>query len=455
MSEAPAPTLAHRLEYHAFRAVERLLGRVRMSDCVAFGRAMGLLFHALSPRYRRLVRRNLRIATADTPPPPGRLDALVRETFRRAGANFVAALRTPSLDPDELHQIGIDDGMSLLGGRGPGRPGLVVAMPHMGNWEALTRLGKGYVGEGADYGGVYRPLDNPLMDALTRERRSADGARLFSRKDGFHPPARMLREGGVLGVLADQRAGGRGTALPFFGKLTSCSPLPELLARRGRAEIGIVAIVSETRGRWRMIARPEPTCDAGKHSTASVMQGIESAMRRSLPDVLWFHDRWRTDNKRPLSLFTGIDPSMAAAATVPLRLLLTLPAAAEPGGAIRGFIDRLFEKRPDLRIDLLGPCPIEDIRLHAHYWDPDQPPEHADAVLRRIDATHAAPLDGALLLGSESALAHASKRLGLRPVIGLGVSGKPWTRSFTPPASAEDWIEIAEELAWVPPRNRR
>lgn len=452
MSADRRPSFVHRLEHLAFRGIERLLSGARLTACVRLGRLAGRLFHALSPRYRRLVRRNLRIATANDPPPASELDALVLETFRRAGANFLGALRSPSLSREELEAIAINDGIGQLGERGPGKTGLVVAMPHMGNWEALPRLGRSYVGDAGVYGGIYRPLDNPLMDELTRQRRVADGARLFSRKDGFHPPAAMLRDGGVLGILSDQRAGGRGDPMPFFGKMTTCSPLPALLARRGRAEIATLTIASEPGGRWRIKARPLD----GEPDTPAIMSALEMGMRESLPDVFWFHDRWRTDPARPLSFFTRIDPEVAARATVPLRLLVTLPAGLDPA-TTTAFFAKLFEARPDLRLDFLGSRTLEDHdpRVALHSWDPSQPDEHADATVRRIDESHAVPLDGALLFGSEAALAHAAKRLGLRAILGLEVSGKPWTRSFARPPDRRGWIEIAEALALVPKRHRR
>jgi len=61
------PRLTHRLELRFYRLVERAVGWLSMDTCAAVGRALGRLFHLLSPRYRRLVRRNLRIATATGP----------------------------------------------------------------------------------------------------------------------------------------------------------------------------------------------------------------------------------------------------------------------------------------------------------------------------------------------------------------------------------------------------
>ncbi len=450
-SDVRQPRLLHRLEFILFRGIELLLSCLSIATATSLGRMAGRLFYTLSPRYRRLVRRNLRIATANDGLGPAELHELTLETFRRAGANFLGALRTPMLDLETVHEIATEDGTDLMAGRGPGRTGLVVTMSHMGNWEAMARLSKDYVGE-AEYGGVYRPLENPLMDALTRERRTMDGAVLFSRKDGFHAPAALLKRGGSLGILADHRAGGRGAVLPFFGKLTTCSPLPALLARRGRADVSVLSIVTQDAGHWRMILRPLH----GEAGAEAIMAELERGMRRSLADVFWLHDRWRIDSRRPLSLFARLDPERAAEATVPLRLVVTLPADLGPAARERLFED-LFRARPDLRLELLEASPSDPPRegVAVHVWDPQQPPEHADGTLRRIDESHPAPLDGALLFGSEAGLARAAKRLGLRAIIGLDVAGKPWTHSFARPTDQAGWKEIVDELSWIPDRYRK
>ena len=121
-------------------------------------------------------------------------------------------------------------------------------------------------------------------------------------------------------------------------------------------------------------------------------------------------------------------------------------------------VDAMLKLRPDLRIDRLvaSACPpSRDSRLVLHEWDPSTPPEQLDGLIRNIDASHPAPLDGGLLFGSEQSLAHSLRKLGLRPVIGFDVSGKPWSHSFTSPQTRQDWIDIVDDMAWVPEKFRK
>lgn len=447
---AERPAFRHRLEHFLYRSVEAALARIDMESCVALGHGLGLVAHVASRKYRRLVERNLRIATASHPSTETELAALVKETFRRGGANFLASLKTQILPLDELAELVDPEALRVLDRNRREGHGTVIAMAHMGNWEALTRLGAKVLEPGS-FGGVYRPLDNPLMDALTQERRTSTGARLFSRKDGYYAPSTFLRDGGALAVLGDQRAGARGTPMTFMGKITTCPPLLELMAKRGRARIVTLDMHTTGHGRWLLALHPlDP-----KSSTAEIMAALESVMLGSLPDVFWFHDRWRTDRRFPLSLFTRLDPEVAARASVPLRLVLSTPPDA-PEDGVQAFLRRAWEIRPDLRVERLATpaARVDDPRVILHEWDPEIPETFADSVLEKIDRSHPAPLDGFLLFGSEPALARAARRMDHRAILGFGVKGRPWSRSLERPESLEAWSALADSLNFIPDKRR-
>lgn len=431
------PTLAHRLEYAAFRSVEGLLGLMSLETVTRFGGALGLAVWALSPGHRRLVRRNLRIATAAQEPDEARLDAMVRETFRRAGGNLLASQRAATLPQGELRKHIEFSGLEhLLTPIRAGR-GVVLVWSHMGNWEVLAQLIR-ETGEAIEGGPIYRPLQNPLLDALTVQRRTQEGAVLFNKHDGFNGPATLLRRGGVVTVMTDQRAGGHGELCPFFGRLSSCTPLPALLARRTGSAMVTLSIISQETGKWLLTIRSVPE----KAKTAEVLGHLETAMRDQLTDVFWFHDRWRVDKMVPFGFFTKEAPAEAArAASQVVRAVVTLPPGDSTAVEV---LTTLLKLRPDARIDVmddgkLPPLP-EDPRLVRF------PAGHSNGLLERCDASHAVPLDFALLLDSDLNLAHAAKRIGLRSIIGAGVSGKPWTRSIPRPADREGWREFATKL---------
>ncbi|MCW1921214.1 lysophospholipid acyltransferase family protein [Luteolibacter arcticus] len=455
MSDAPdepkSPTLAHRLEYAAFRAAEGVLSLVSLETTVRVGQGLGLLAWALFPKWRKLVARNLRIATAAEAPDAAEIRRRVRETFRRAGNNMLSSQRAALMTQEQVEKHIEIEGLEHLIDPMKGGRGVVLVWSHMGNWEVLAQLVK-TLGPEVKGGPIFRRLENPLLDELTVKRRTQQGAVLFDKHDGFNGPAAVLREGGVVTVMTDQRAGGHGELCPFFGRLSSCTPLPALLARRTGAAMVTLSVFCVGTGRWRLKVRPVPE----KARTPEVVAHLETAMRDQLTDVFWFHDRWRIDKARPLCFFTKQAPTEAArAATVPTRLAVTLPDG-KPEAV--GVLVALLELRPDLRIDVLDPGNLpplpEDPRIVRFPWDRSAPEIHSSQVVERCDASHPAPLDFVLLLGGERSLAKAANHMGLRAIIGAGVSGKPWTRAFPIPADAEGWRRMADDLV-LTAKNRK
>lgn len=449
--ETRQPTVVHRLQYALFRAVESLLGLFSLPTVVSAGNLLGDFAWMVFPKRRRLVTRNLRIATAANPPGDAEFRRMVRETFRRAGGNMLGGQRAATMPPAELRRHISFEGMEhirepVLAGRG-----VVVVWAHMGNWESLAQLPP-ELKIGARGGPIYRPLENPLLDRMTVERRTQHGAAIFSKHDGINGPAALLREGGLVTVMSDQRAGGHGALCPFFGRLSSCTPLASLLARRTRSAVISLSISTRPGGNWSLKVRPVPD----KAGTAEIMLGLEEAMHDSITDVFWFHDRWRIDKARPLCFFTRELPTEAArAATVPTRLAVTLPP--DRPEAVEALV-ALLELRPDLRIDVLDPGGLSDLpddpRIVRYPWDRSAPAEQTAGALERCDRSHPAPLDFVLLLDGSVDLARAARRMGLRAIIGVDVRGKCWTRSFPVPENREGWRDIASRLVIIG-KNRK
>lgn len=437
------PTMAHRLEFALFRAVEGVLGLASLGTVARAGSLLGLAAWALSPKHRKLVRRNLRIATAGAAPDDATLRGMVRETFIRAGANMLGSQRAATLPTAELREHIEYEGMEhVLEPLGAGR-GVVLVWSHMGNWEVLAQLIR-EVGEDIRGGPIYRPLENPLLDELTVSRRTQQGAVLFNKHDGFLGPVALLRQGGVVTVMTDQRAGGHGELCPFFGRLSSCTPLPALLARRTGSAMVTLSITTTGTGRWKLRVRPVPA----KAKTPEVLGHLETAMRDQLTDVFWFHDRWRVDTMMPLGFYTKESPAEAARdATAPTRFFATLPPG-DPGALVT--LTTLLELRPDARIDLMDPGDLpplpDDPRIVRYPWDRETPGSHLEGLLERCDDSHPVPLDFALLLDGNPEFARAAKAMGLRAIIGTGPAGKPFTRCFPRPDNAEGWRELAVKL---------
>lgn len=311
MSRSQSPTIRHRFEYLIYRVFEQSLKQMSLETTFKLGEFVGRVAFRLIKARRMQVIRNLTYAFGDEKSQREIL-SLAAEVFERSGANFLSSMRIPFLDDEEIMKhlsfVGLPD---LIREKKNG--GLILVSPHMGNWELLAQA-VFLTGGQVEVGTHYRPLNNSLINAVIERRRKRRGLQLFPKQASAHRLISFVREGGALGVLADQRVGSRGAACTFFGRPTTCSPLPHLIAKRGKGEL--MGLVCETVGpcQWEVRFRhiPEPSAQACADS-------LEDAWRRSPADVFWFEDRWRIQGKTPLKFLDKYsDPSRV---TRPLRLV--------------------------------------------------------------------------------------------------------------------------------------
>jgi KDO2-lipid IV(A) lauroyltransferase len=384
----PAPSmmksLQWRLECLAQGAVEGVASMLPVGLAYRLGSAIGGLLWHLLPKRRAIVLRNLRIAMAGDASRE-EIEAIGRESFRRVAGNLVAAAKTAQLTAEEMAEVVRIENQHLFDEAMVAGRGVVVQIPHMGNWEVLARL-QLLLPEGAKLGAFYRPLNNPLMDKRVLQRRSADGTRMFSKHDGPLQAVGFLRDNGALGILSDQRTGIAGEPAAFFGRWTRCSPLPSILARRVKCPVLAVSMETIKPGRWvlsfQSVTPPFHVQDC--------MDTLEKVMRVSPADVFWFQDRWRVSAKQGLHEWLGDKPV----------------SSGKPHRAL------LWDGTPDsLPSEWRHPDVIHETAEHKDHGNLTE-------QLRAIDSKRPLPIDFILARAPSRELIRAAKALGI-PVFPL------------------------------------
>jgi KDO2-lipid IV(A) lauroyltransferase len=294
-----------RAEWLAYVIIEKVAGALPGPWVFRFGEWMGSLAWHLMPLRRKIVLRNLRIAFFGEYDLPT-LQRMAHESFRRTGANMFSTAHTARLSSAQIDSILVVENQGLIEEAMAVGKGLVLMPSHMGNWEILSRMNRVFP-QGYKIGAFYRPLNNPLMDARVVAQRKTDGTQLFSKRDSLHQVNGFLREGGLIGILADQRVGRQGEVVRFFGRLTRASPLPGLLARRSKSRMLTMSLMTDAAGKCRV--RYHPVKEPFK--TPECMVALEQAMRASPLDVFWMQERWKVYISKDFTIsdWLGAEPT--------------------------------------------------------------------------------------------------------------------------------------------------
>lgn len=287
--------VVHRVEYGFYLAVKGFLRALPHAGARAFGRGLGSLAHALDRRHRGVALRNMALALPEIGAAERR--RLVRDCFRHFGAALCDAISSTRFAPTELcHRMSLRGWENLDEAERRGK-GIFILSAHLGLWELVPPL-IGLTRGRMDI--VVRPADNPWLDRELRALRERFGNAVIPKRGAARRMLEVLRGGGRVGILIDQRVQEReGIAVPFFGRpaLTS-SVLARLSLRTGAAVVPIAAY-PEPGGRYRIVVRPAilpPEGEKGDEAVAALTRRyLETAEEdiRAHPEMwLWMHRRW-------------------------------------------------------------------------------------------------------------------------------------------------------------------
>jgi len=348
--------MTDRLVYILASLAVGVIRRLPLPVCFVFGQAIGALLWLVLPGYRRLARQNL-AAAFEGEKSASAIRALVFKHFLTLGANAVCAFKIPAVPQEEILRIAPIERLDRIKDNiARGRP-VVLAINHIGNWELYAQLV--FQVPGARFGTVYQSLRNPLIDDLVNRDRRRLGVATFDRKKGFNAAIALLREPGIVGVLVDQNSGDAGVWTPFFGRLSSTSPLAAALAIRTDAAVVPVAIYTSGFAKWRVVLSEEIPWhpDRPEQLTADINTALERQIRESPQDWFWVHNRWKTPTPNFLTATAkrGVFLPEGGPAPRPFRIVVRSPNWL--GDAVMSIqAARAFKLgRPDARLAILAP----------------------------------------------------------------------------------------------------
>jgi KDO2-lipid IV(A) lauroyltransferase len=217
---------------------------------------------------------------------PGAGDELVRAGVHSYARYWCEAFRLPAMDRAEVlarmgpHVRGMEPvDEALAAGRG-----VVVALPHSGNWDLA---GLWFVERARRSGGVPR-----ITTVVERLRPESLFRRFVAYREGlgfevlpaggggqvYRTLARRLREGGMVCLVADRDLSASGIEVSFFGEPARLPTGPARLAALTGALL-VPAFPHFTPDGWgAVVAEPVPVPAGGRDDVAKATQALADAL---------------------------------------------------------------------------------------------------------------------------------------------------------------------------------
>jgi KDO2-lipid IV(A) lauroyltransferase len=285
--------LRGRLVAFALETLLQGLRRLPYGAIERLGGIVGDLAYLRNGTLRRVTRANLSLCFPDLSGEDA--DALARASLRHTG-RYAAEFGVVWGRRDQRWQSLIKDvgGAHLIEEAQKAGRGVLVLVPHFGNWEILNL----FLGERYGLTALYEPMRIASLDPIVRGGRTRTGSTLVpTNAGGIRALYGALREGRVVGLLPDQVPTAAGAYAPFFGRQALTMVLVHRLIARAVPTVvmGHARRLPDARGfciGFERLARLEKLAD--QHAALTEMNAaIERLVRTDPAQYQWEYKRFK------------------------------------------------------------------------------------------------------------------------------------------------------------------
>lgn len=255
------------LTYYLLRIVVGVVRLLPLPAARKLGDVGGRLWGRFAGERRRMARRHMaRVLGRKVD-----LEEITNEVFGSYGRYWAETLWAgPERVAEIYSQVEIIGLEHMINAR---NTGLILVLPHLGNWEAAAVAGPR---SGIEVAAVAEQLPNRRLTEWFVDMRSAFGITVIPHGRGS-PRAieQALARKAAVALLADRNLGKRGVEVEFFGERTTLPGGPATLARRTGVPV-VLAGTYFTPGGYRVVL--EPVSMDGAAGITEMTQRIARAM---------------------------------------------------------------------------------------------------------------------------------------------------------------------------------
>jgi KDO2-lipid IV(A) lauroyltransferase len=298
--------LKHRIEYLFLRILAGFLQLLPLRCVRALAGTAGCVAYHLVPVRKKLASAQLTEAFPEKP--AAEIRAIVRETYTSIATTIFELLYSPRLTRKvcertvRFHNLDV-----VLNAQKTGR-GVVLVSGHIGNWEwPIVAM---MIMHGIDTLSVYHPPSNPYVDTLLSKYRTLNGNKVVTMADAPRRLLRVLQQGGVIVLVADQSAPRESVFINLMNKPAATFKGPATFALRTGAEVVSCYGIRDSGGDiniyFQLIDKngigddPET---AVNELTRRCVKDLETYIRKYPGQWLWEHRRWKNVPESPDDIF--------------------------------------------------------------------------------------------------------------------------------------------------------
>jgi len=281
------------IEYLLFRGIMGFVNLFPIKIATWMMRRAGDLMFVILPTRRKVALSNLDIAFGNAKTPAEK-KRIALESFRHISVSIAEFFRLPKFIKTAERHItfsGLEntDKAIRLG------KGQVLVMSHLGVWEYLSFLSRKEKHHSLVFA---RAIRNPYVNRWIKYLRELTGLEFIDKDVGPRKVLSELRKNHGIGIVIDQWAGNEGDWVEFFGKKTSTTTLPAVLAKRTGAALLPAYCIRKSPGEYEIISLPlveiKGDNDSWREETTKELNRLLEEQIKKYPEQwTWTHRRWK------------------------------------------------------------------------------------------------------------------------------------------------------------------
>jgi Kdo2-lipid IVA lauroyltransferase/acyltransferase len=285
------------LEYAAAWGTLKFLGLLpRPVARWAAARFAAILFR-VNPVWKSTALFNLRLAFPEWS--EAERERIVQLMVRHLGWLMAEFAHLPRINRGNVAGVLVQDGFeNFLAAERRGR-GVLFLTGHLGAWE-LNPFAHALYHKPIHF--LVRPIKNARVDALVNRYRGLSGNQPIEKNDSARAVLRALRDGGTVGILADQNTTPvEAVFVNFFGiPAATTAGLARLARRTGAAVVPAHGYWDPSLGKYVLHYEPALELRASEDEEADIRahtelfnQALEGFIRQFPDHWFWVHRRWK------------------------------------------------------------------------------------------------------------------------------------------------------------------
>lgn len=227
------------------------------------------------------------------------LNKMTRQHFRYLGIFMAETLQLPRYTDSFIEKWSVFKPSRTDLEQKVANGGVFIA-GHLGNWEWMSSIAAYLLGRRGNI--LVKRQSNPWADAFIQKARQKARLNILYTDQNPKRILKLLKEQGLIGFGADQRAGGGSPAFPFMGRMARTFKGPAYFARVSKAPCYFICCYHNEKKQlvYEIEPIPEPRADRKKEAedwerdfTYSWVKILEKKVFEHPEDYFWIHKRWR------------------------------------------------------------------------------------------------------------------------------------------------------------------